>query len=90
MGKSAREKERSIEFWKNRRANERLGLTVIPLDEEALQKRIELNGRSLFTPPEHPFEWDIPEWTLSADHLRSNEIDKDKSFWFIENEKRLI
>lgn len=86
MGKSANQKERSADFWRSRKASERLGLKMLPLDEEALQ-RIELNGRSYFATPEHPFEWDIDEWTLSADHRRCIEINKDKSFWFVENEK---
>lgn len=81
---SQRQEERRNEFWRGRNASARLGLKVLPLDEIALQKRVELNLKNLYFPPEHPFEWDIPEWTLSSEHLKNVEIAKDKSFKYID------
>lgn len=80
-----RQLQRTKEFWRGRNASARLGLEVIPLNETALQKRIELNSTQLYIPPEHPFCWDIPEWKLTDEHLKTIEILKDKSLQYIDN-----
>lgn len=77
-------KEKSREYWRGRNASARLGLEVLRFDETALQKRIELNARKVYKAPTHPFEEEIPFWTLSKEHLKSAKI-KDKSFWFIDS-----
>lgn len=85
MGKCPSEQARTKEFWRGRNASARLGLNVLPLTDSALQKRVELNARNYYIPPEHPHEWDIPEWKLTQQHLNTIKILKDKCFWFIES-----
>ncbi|CAL8111025.1 unnamed protein product [Orchesella dallaii] len=84
-------KERAERQAKRRGVFSRLDTKFEELNQFALQNRINLNKKQVFTPPFHPYRDQIAHWKLEKLHTDPEPANplKDKHFWLIEGHSSL-
>lgn len=77
-------------FREDRDRFSKFELAIFDLDELAHAKRVELNVKEVYQRPPYPYEWESSDWRMSEEHLAPFKIEKDKLYYFINDNPGLI